>query len=91
MGEMLRTACPGCGFVREDAVGVGIAGVGQELCLCTRCDDLVLVDVAWGRGGQSPRRAQCPGCKRFLRRVVSGDPCLVCDGQVVVEVLGMWD
>jgi hypothetical protein len=91
MGEMIGVSCAGCGFLREDTVGVGFAGVGQELCICSRCHHLVLVDVACGRGGQPVRRAQCPGCQRFLRRVASGDPCPVCDGQVVVEVRGMWD
>ncbi len=90
MGELIRVTCSSCGFNREENVGVGMTGIGVELCPCYRCHRFVSKKVNY-IGATEPRTLRCPYCRRVLEPVRRGDRCAVCANRLRIESLGVWD
>ena len=45
MGEMISIECKSCDLTREARVGVGMMGIGVELCPCYTCRRFVMKKV----------------------------------------------
>ena len=90
MGEMISVDCKSCGFVREESVGVGMLGMGVELCPCYNCHRFVTKKVDH-RDGMNPPILKCPYCRKVVEPIRSGDKCAVCSGRLSIESIGMWD
>ena len=87
MGEMIQLRCKTCSLVRDESIGIGMAGVGDELCACYRCHRFVLKRLKWDHSGQ----LQCPYCRSAIRPIKNGDACAICGDPVTIESLGVWD
>jgi hypothetical protein len=90
MGEMIRVSCKSCDFVREADVGVGMMGVGVELCPCYHCRRFVMKKVDF-RTDFKGVILKCPYCRKILRPFEEGDRCAICGGSIIHESLGVWD
>lgn len=61
MGKMISVECKSCDFVQEASVGVGLLGIGVELCPCYTCRRFVMKKVDY-RDGTLPLVFKCPYC-----------------------------
>lgn len=90
MGEIISVDCKSCGFTREASVGVGMLGVGDELCPCYTCQRFVMKKVNH-RDGTYPLILKCPYCRNVINPIKRTDKCAVCGGRLIIESTGMWD
>jgi hypothetical protein len=90
MGEMIRVCCKHCGVDREEYVGVGMLGVGAELCSCYRCRRLVMKKVRWNSDLDN-QVLKCPYCRSKIEIVREGDLCPICGDPLDLEFVGHWD
>lgn len=90
MGGMISIECKSCDFTREASVGVGMMGIGVELCPCYTCCRFVKKEVDH-REGLQPLILKCPYCRKAIEPVKRGDKCAVCAGRLTIETLGEWD
>jgi hypothetical protein len=90
MGELIRVTCSSCGFDREENVGVGMMGIGVELCPCYHCHRFVTKKVNH-IGAAEPPTLRCPYCRRVLQPVERGDKCAICAHQLRIETIAEWD
>jgi len=94
MGEIVRIACERCGLDRDVFDGVGMAGLGETLCACYRCERLVMKKWSVHDDPAKQDNFTCPYCKHPIEPML-GDgrthDCPTCDRQLVVESIGVWD
>ncbi len=90
MGEMIRVSCNSCDFEREADVGVGMMGLGVELCPCYHCRRFVRKKVDYRKSFDGVV-IKCPYCRRILQPLKEGDDCAICGGLITYESLGIWD
>jgi len=94
VGEILRVVCERCGLNRDVFNGVGMSGLGETLCACYRCERLVMKKWSVHDDPSKQDNFTCPYCKHPIQPMpVDGrnPDCPTCDGQLVVESIGMWD
>jgi hypothetical protein len=90
MGAMIRLTCKACDFEREAHVGVGMLGIGTELCPCYHCKRFVTKKVDH-RNFSEVATLKCPYCRKEIEPFEEGDSCAVCGGKVLYELIGLWD
>lgn len=90
MGEMISVHCNSCDYTREASVGVGMLGVGDELCPCYTCRKFVMKKVNH-RNGIHPLILKCPYCRNVVKPIKQADRCAACGGRLSIESIGMWD
>lgn len=89
MGSMCQVTCTRCGIDRTESTGVGMLGLGRELCACVTCARLVIVEFT---GFGEDRDLRCPDCAQAVRPVEHDDPCPTCgEPLMVVGIALFWD
>ena len=91
MGSMINVRCSSCDLERQEFVGVGMMGSGQELCACNHCRRLIRKGIKWTDDGPWPTDLRCPYCRRPVHPVQTGEACPLCDGALIIDEVGLWD
>ena len=90
MGSMIRYECQTCEVFRIEHVGVGMMGVGSELCACYNCHRYVLKKLKRNMNlGETGLK--CPYCRKSVEPIDHGDNCPICASPIDVEPIGLWD
>jgi hypothetical protein len=89
VGEMIQATCESCGYSRKASVGVGMMGIGVELCACYNCQRFVMKRVDYR--DMTPSVLKCPYCRKIVKPIKNGNRCATCDGRLSVATIGLWD
>jgi hypothetical protein len=90
MGHMISYQCKKCEIIRIEHVGVGMLGVGSELCACYHCHRYVLKKLKWNRNFEEAI-LKCPYCRKTIEAIDHGDSCPICASPIDAEPIGLWD
>ena len=88
MGSMIQLICSTCDIDREESVGIGMMGIGNELCACYNCKRYVRKKVKWT---DDPAKLKCPYCRKLIRAIRNGHKCPKCSSRIRVKEVGIWD
>ena len=91
MGSMIRLLCKTCEIDRSENVGMGMIGLGSELCACYNCRRYVLKKLSRWNENQDENNLKCPYCRKKIEPIDPANNCPVCDSVIEVEWIGMWD
>lgn len=75
---------------RVENVGVGMMGIGSELCACYHCHRLVLKKLKWNMNLEATS-LKCPYCRKAIKPIDQGDNCPICASPIEAELIGLWD
>jgi hypothetical protein len=89
MGAMIRSRCEACDSEREADMGVGMLGIGKEICPCYHCKRFVTKKVNH-RNFSEVTTLKCPYCRKEIEPIKDGDSCALCGSQVLYELIGLW-
>jgi len=90
MGHTIIYQCKKCEVFRTEDVGVGMMGVGSELCACYNCHRYVLKKLKRNMNlGETGLK--CPYCRKKIEPIGHGDNCPVCASPIDAEPFGLWD
>ena len=90
MGHMISYQCKKCEMSRIEHVGVGMLGVGSELCACYHCHRYVLKRLKRSTSFEEAV-LKCPYCRKTIEPIDHGHNCPICASPIEVEWTGMWD
>ena len=91
MGSMIRLLCKTCEIDRSENVGMGMIGLGSELCACYNCRRYILKKLSHWNGKYHENNLKCPYCRKKIEPIDPANNCPVCDSEIEVEWIGMWD
>ena len=90
MGSMIRLLCKKCDIDRSESVGMGMLGLGSELCACYHCHRYVLKKLKRRRNFDEAV-LKCPYCRKTIEPIDHGDICPICASPIEAEPVGLWD
>ena len=90
MGDMISYQCKKCLILRIENVGVGMMGVGSDLCACYHCHRYVLKKLKWTRNFEETV-LKCTYCRKTIKPIGHGDNCPICASPIEAEPIGLWD